>query len=137
MSSLGHLEEYFKRVSNRLTKAEKIHGDAARDFSLTRLVDEVEEELLDVLGWGFFAWLRLQQMKERMNEVNEGVHELESDLSTRPTLLYLEKPIPREYAVACPACHGLFDARWPTALRVDLLVYCSDVCAGNGRLTPP
>jgi hypothetical protein len=50
-------------VTKRLHKGDKVYGDVSFERDPTELLGEIEEELLDVVGWAFPLWVRLQKLK--------------------------------------------------------------------------
>ncbi len=54
------------RVAARLEKGRETYGDRSFDRPPDELVDEVEEELLDVAGWGFILWCRMESLRARI-----------------------------------------------------------------------
>ena len=53
-------------MSRRLSQGHTEYGDQSFDRSVTDLMGEIEEELLDVVGWGYIMWCRLQELKGRL-----------------------------------------------------------------------
>ena len=54
------------RVGARLAAGAKAYGNTSLRVSPLSLAGEVEEELLDVAGWGFLLWLRLRHLRRRL-----------------------------------------------------------------------
>jgi hypothetical protein len=63
------LAEFFQRISERQEQAASEYGDTAKTRPASELFDEVAEELLDVCGWSFWLWRRVQTCAERLREV--------------------------------------------------------------------
>jgi hypothetical protein len=53
---------FTEEVRNRLLKGEATYGDRSFTLEPSTLVGEIEQELLDVMGWGFILWWRLQRV---------------------------------------------------------------------------
>lgn len=62
----GPWEDFLSRVEHRLEAGAREYGDASLRAPPGALCREVEEELLDVVGWGFLLWLRMRGIAERM-----------------------------------------------------------------------
>jgi hypothetical protein len=50
-------------VSQRLEKGREAYGDTSFDKPIIELLGEIEQECLDLTGWGFILWVKLQSMK--------------------------------------------------------------------------
>lgn len=58
----GHFTDV---LFKRLEAGEREYGDVSFQRPMGELVDEVCEELLDVCGWSFVMWCRLQERKAK------------------------------------------------------------------------
>jgi hypothetical protein len=47
----------------------KAYGDKSIGAPSERLLTEIEEELLDVVGWGFILYGKIQGLRERFAEI--------------------------------------------------------------------
>jgi hypothetical protein len=79
MRSMGHMKrskacptnvaqrwrEFTAAVGDRLAKGQRAYGDASLRARPAVLARELEEELLDVAGWGFLLWLRVRALGGR------------------------------------------------------------------------
>jgi hypothetical protein len=54
--------EFVEAVRGRLDKGRKAYGDLSFYRPVPHTLAEIEEELLDVLGWSFVLWYRLRRM---------------------------------------------------------------------------
>ena len=61
--------EFISLVEHRLEQGAVEYGDSTLHRPALEVLDEVEEELLDVMGWSFFAWLRIRRLKEKVKKV--------------------------------------------------------------------
>ena len=52
---------FMHKVMKRLEKGEREYGNRSFRKPTRKLVKEVEEELLDVLGWAFIIWGRMNE----------------------------------------------------------------------------
>ena len=69
---MKHSEEFTKfcsRVSNRLNDGEKEYQGSAMKRPKAEIIAEIQEELEDVFGWSFWLWTRLENMKSKMEEL--------------------------------------------------------------------
>jgi len=64
---LNDFPEYASRVLLRLEEGSRTYGDKSFDHSSSRLIDEIEQELLDVLGWGYVLWTRMRKLRAALD----------------------------------------------------------------------
>lgn len=57
-------EEFRTKVEVRLRQGAEEYGNISLRAPPAALAWEVEEELLDVMGWGFLLWLRMRRVAE-------------------------------------------------------------------------
>lgn len=55
--------EFRDRMRNRLEAGAIEYGDASFTRPARLLSNEIEEELLDVVGWAFMLWVRVRKME--------------------------------------------------------------------------
>ena len=48
------------------------YGDTSFRRPLNEVIGEVEQELLDVAGWGLIAWTRLRRLREGVQRIEQG-----------------------------------------------------------------
>jgi hypothetical protein len=60
---------FAEEVQARLAMGAEIYGDQSFDAASDRLVVEIQQELMDVLGWGFILWCRFQALKTKLAEL--------------------------------------------------------------------
>lgn len=53
-------------VAKRLEVGAREYGDRSFSRAPAELVAEMQDEALDVAGWGFVLWCRLQRMRETL-----------------------------------------------------------------------
>jgi hypothetical protein len=65
MSDLSQLDvhAFLSLVRDRLTVGRREYGDASFERPVAELLGEIEEELLDVVGWSAVVFARVQRMK--------------------------------------------------------------------------
>jgi hypothetical protein len=61
---LDGFPSFIDRVRSRLAAGREAYGDESFLRPIAELLNEIEEELLDVCGWSFVLWERLQAMKK-------------------------------------------------------------------------
>jgi hypothetical protein len=60
--------EFVSLVEHRLEQGAVEYGDSTMRRPALEVLDEVEQELLDVMGWSFFAWLRIRRLKAKVKK---------------------------------------------------------------------
>lgn len=58
--------EFAARLRARLDRGAETYGDQSFERPLPTTLHEIEEELLDVSGWAFVAWVRLRRFMESL-----------------------------------------------------------------------
>ncbi len=71
---------YAEAVLAKLDKGAADYGDASLDADSGKLLDEIEAELLDVNGWSFLLWSRIQSLRVKLKAIEERV---DATISTR------------------------------------------------------
>jgi hypothetical protein len=56
-------------ILERLEMGARVYGDKSLDAPSSTLLVEIEQELLDVVGWGFIQWNRIQGLKAKLAEI--------------------------------------------------------------------
>lgn len=57
-------EAYAAEVERRLRSGQREYGDTNFAADPRRLLQELQQELLDVSGWGFILWQRLERVRQ-------------------------------------------------------------------------
>jgi hypothetical protein len=70
---LDAFPKFVDAVRSRLADDQKAYGDESFSRPVDELIGEIEEEMLDLAGWGFILWTRLQRVKSRLAPV--AIHE--------------------------------------------------------------
>lgn len=55
---------FFDRLHVKLEQGAREHGDKSFDLMSARLVEELQAEALDLAGWGWILWDRLERLRE-------------------------------------------------------------------------
>jgi hypothetical protein len=58
-----HLDRFVQRLRARLVTGAATYGDASFTRPAVELVDEIQQELEDVCGWGLLLWIRLERLR--------------------------------------------------------------------------
>jgi hypothetical protein len=61
-----HWPEFERRMKARLDAGHHEYGDRSFAQPTTTLARELEEEALDIVGWGFILWVRIRQLETLM-----------------------------------------------------------------------
>lgn len=67
-------EVFFTQFLGRLSKGEHLHGDRSFERSPEEILAEIRDEALDLAGWGYILWKRIQF----------AIDQLRADLLTQP-----------------------------------------------------
>ena len=65
-------ERFAAKVHARLVQGERIYGDASLEKCNLNLVDEIQQELEDIAGWGVLLWIRLERIKTLAKQLDEA-----------------------------------------------------------------
>lgn len=68
---LEAVERFFNAVEIRLHAGAVAYGNRSYARRPGDLLREIEEELLDICGWGFILWTKLQQLKAKTERIPE------------------------------------------------------------------
>jgi len=67
MRNLDHaLDHFVARLRARLDAGAREYGNATFERPAAELIDEIQQELEDVAGWGFLLWVRLDRLREHV-----------------------------------------------------------------------
>lgn len=66
-ATLGaELRDTFERLMPKMVKGKLDYGDKSLGLPLSELLDEVDEEIIDILGWVVILRRRLNELRARM-----------------------------------------------------------------------
>lgn len=68
------LPKYFQLMEKRLRGGADQYGDISFSSDPTKLCEELEQEVLDIAGWSFPLWCRIQDLKLRLKGMEERLH---------------------------------------------------------------
>ncbi len=73
MKFLQYWQPFRDRLLRRLKRGYEAYGDESFDKPLPVLVDEIQQELEDICGWGLITWAKLQHLKARALVIEEKI----------------------------------------------------------------
>lgn len=76
---LDAFPSFVDAVRARLEAGRAAYGDRSFERPTSELVGELQQEALDLAGWGFVLWARLEALKARAAKVDA-----DHDTETRP-----------------------------------------------------
>lgn len=65
------LDRFVARVRARLEVGATIYGDSTFLRPTAELVDELMQEVQDIAGWGLLLWIRLDELRGRIESVRK------------------------------------------------------------------
>jgi len=71
-ANLALWDEYVGLVRQRMEQGERDYQGRSFGLPVDATVAEIEQELLDVFGWGYIAWRRIQAAKSALAEKLQG-----------------------------------------------------------------
>lgn len=61
-----HWSAYEDRVRARVEQGKRDYGDSSLNRPVSECLDELQQEIEDLNGWGFIIWARLEDIKRRL-----------------------------------------------------------------------
>ncbi len=61
-----HLGSFLLKLGDRLATGHRVYGSASFARTPYELLEELEQELLDVAGWGYITFAKVQDMKRKL-----------------------------------------------------------------------
>lgn len=65
------LETFVSQLRERLRVGAETYGNRSFERPIAELIDEVCAEALDISGWSFLAWVRLQRLRRAVERVEQ------------------------------------------------------------------
>lgn len=59
------VDVYFATLRGRLRVGAECYGDKSFDKSNERLLQEIQEEILDIAGWSYILWAKIERLKSK------------------------------------------------------------------------
>lgn len=69
------IAQFVAQLRARLAAGARQYGNRSFERPLAEVVEEIEQELLDVAGWGLIAWTRLQRVRAAVERVDREGHD--------------------------------------------------------------
>ena len=66
------LDRFVERLRARLAAGAATYGDVSFTRPCRDLVDELQQEVEDIAGWGLILWIRLERLRGRVEAVDAG-----------------------------------------------------------------
>lgn len=70
LTDAKNLARFILQLERRLEKGSREYRDQSFNRSPEELLDEISEELLDVCGWSYVLWTRLQNLRNKISLVD-------------------------------------------------------------------
>jgi hypothetical protein len=67
-AALEQWGSFTDEIRQRLESGKRAYGDSSFERPEERLVTEIQQELLDVTGWSFILWHRLEALRSRVEQ---------------------------------------------------------------------
>ena len=96
----AHFAEFVAGVEGRLDKGQQEYGERSFSREPAELLSELEQEALDLAGWGFVLFTRLQQMRAALSESDDTPTEPRKLLKACAVAELLDIPTARVYVLA-------------------------------------
>lgn len=68
----GEVDRFVERLRARLVAGAATYGVASLQRPCQELIDEIQEELEDVAGWGLVLWVRLERLRDQVANLDQG-----------------------------------------------------------------
>jgi len=74
-------EKFLRTVLKRLQQGEQEYGNSSFSRPISCILSEIEEELLDIAGWGYIGWCKIQKLKQKVeNSIEDEPAETAPDV---------------------------------------------------------
>jgi len=70
MDPLENLDAFFRRVRERMDVGRVEYGDRSFASDPLSLVNEIQEEILDIAGWSYVLYCRMERVREKNSELS-------------------------------------------------------------------
>jgi hypothetical protein len=78
--------EYVKQLFARLRKGADAYGDSSFELDPQRVTGELSQEALDIAGWGFILWCRIQDLERKLKDAEARLAEVSPQSPPSPLL---------------------------------------------------
>ena len=62
--------QFVAELEARLRKGAEQYGDSSFNLEVLKIVAELKQEAMDITGWGFILWDRLNELEKLINFIN-------------------------------------------------------------------
>ena len=69
-----YFKEFMNLVDKKNEKGFKIYSDKSFYRKGTKLVDEIEQELLDICGWSMILWIKIRKLRKKVAKENRTIY---------------------------------------------------------------
>jgi len=66
-----HFLEFVNLLNEKMEKGFQEYGDKSFDRDPVELINELEQEVIDISGWGMILYSRLEDMKKKAEELKK------------------------------------------------------------------
>lgn len=66
------IDQFLSEVRARLRVGEREYGNKSFERPSVSLIMELQQEALDLAGWGYVLWQKLETMRAKAAEVDDG-----------------------------------------------------------------
>lgn len=63
---------FLSRVEERLKEGQRQYGDRSYTKNPDVLLNELQQEVEDIAGWGVILWIRLEAMRTQVRKMNSS-----------------------------------------------------------------
>lgn len=67
--AISTFDAFTAQVRSRLDRGRQDYGDSSFDRPLGDVLRELSEEALDIAGWGFIVWARIERLKRTLDRI--------------------------------------------------------------------
>ena len=60
-----YFESFIQALDKKLERGFHDYGDKSFSRPTNELLDELQQECLDLAGWGFILWVKIEELKKR------------------------------------------------------------------------
>lgn len=76
----GHWYEFEEKMLRRLEEGHQKYGASSFLNGAQATIFEIEQEALDICGWGFILWVKLQALRRQVEQLEKDLKDNEPSL---------------------------------------------------------
>ena len=65
-------QEFLQKLEQKVEAGALAYGDRSFNLPADHLATELEAELIDICGWGFVLWVRMQRLRDSLANLEES-----------------------------------------------------------------